>query len=240
MASSQSTKPPRDGYKPWFDRSILALAHLSLLPLWVLLWTLIPLLVWLGDRGPVFYRQKRAGRNGEVFTVLKFRTMVIDADLQGPAWTVAGDPRVTRFGRLLRRTALDELPELLNIWKGEMSLVGPRALAEDEQRSLERSIPGFEDRLRVRPGLTGLAQVYDHSDDAIDKLRYDLVYVDRMGPFLDSKLILLSVWNTIAAQWDRRSGKVANGDIATPNPGPDSRPEEPAARLSGSEHEETQ
>jgi len=115
----------RVGYKRGFDLTILVIAHCLLLPLWLILWTAIPLIIWLGDRGPVFYKQKRVGRDGDVFTILKFRTMVPEADRMGPSWTTVGDPRVTRAGRILRRTALDELPEILSIWKGEMSLVGP-------------------------------------------------------------------------------------------------------------------
>ncbi len=207
MAVNQAHKPRRDGYKPCFDLTILVVAHLLLLPLWLLLWTLIPLLIWLGDRGPVFYRQERVGKDGHAFTLLKFRTMVLDADRKGPAWTTDGDPRVTRVGRWLRRIALDELPEVLNIWRGEMSLVGPRALDLEEQRSLEELIPGFEKRLQASPGLTGLAQVYDRSDDANDKLRYDLSYLNRMSPWLDIKLLILSVRNTVGARWDQRRGK---------------------------------
>lgn len=200
-------------YKRIFDLTILVLAHVLLLPLWLILWTTIPFLIWLGDRGPVFYKQKRKGRNGQVFTVLKFRTMVPDAELKGPPWTTENDPRVTRLGKLLRRTALDELPELINIWKGDMSLVGPRALDVDEHERLEQSVPDFLERLRVLPGLTGLAQLYDRDDTAIKKFRYDMEYIQKLGPGLDLKLIILSVLNTLGARWDRRDGKPAGGTV---------------------------
>lgn len=209
MADRPSHTPARDGYKPWFDRTVLVLAHILLLPLWLLLWTIIPILIRLGDQGPVFYKQDRVGKGGRVFTVFKFRTMVPDAEDKGAAWTVDQDPRVTRVGKLLRRTALDELPELLNIWKGDMSLVGPRALDVEEQRSLEKLIDGFEGRLQVRPGLTGLAQIYDPKDDAYEKFHYDLEYLQRMSPWLDMKLLILSVRNTLGVKWDRRSGKTS-------------------------------
>ena len=195
-------------YKRPFDLSILFLAHILLFPLWILVWTVIPMLIWLEDRGPVFYRQKRAGKDGKQFTVLKFRTMVPNADKLGPSWTVEGDKRLTRIGVVLRRTALDELPELISIWRGDMSLVGPRALFLDEQNWLEEQIPGFADRLAVRPGLTGLAQVYDFTDEANTKLRYDKEYIQRMGFWLDVKLIILSVRNTLSAGWDKRTGKL--------------------------------
>ena len=207
MSAKQDGQLRAVSYKRYFDLTLLVVAHLVLLPLWLLLWTIIPLLIWIGDRGPVFYRQKRVGKDGRVFIMLKFRTMVPDADHQGPAWTSEGDTRVTRIGRLLRRTALDELPEVLSIWRGDMSLVGPRALDVEEQRSLELVVPGFEDRLQIRPGLTGLAQIYDRSDDANDKYRYDLEYLQRMSLLLDMKLLILSVRNTLVGKWDRRHGK---------------------------------
>lgn len=220
------------GYKFWFDISLLVLAHLLLLPLWILLWTVISLLIWLGDRGPIYYKQQRVGKDGRVFTIFKFRTMVSDADRTGPAWTTDGDPRVTRVGRLLRRTALDELPEILNIWKGDMSLVGPRALDVQEQQALEEQIQGFEQRLRVLPGLTGLAQVYDHTDDADSKFRYDLEYIERMGPWLDTRLLVRSVWNTLGARWDRRAGKPTAARTSRSLPEGDGHQPRPRARES--------
>ena len=170
---------------------------------------MIPLLIWLEDRGPVFYRQERPGRGGKPFALLKFRTMVVNADSVGPAWTTDKDPRITRIGRILRKTALDELPGVLSIWKGSMSFVGPRALPKKEQEMFEREIEGFSRRLRIRPGLTGLAQVYDQVDDARTKLRYDLEYIDRMSLALDVKLVVLSVRNTMMGKWDTRTGKTA-------------------------------
>jgi lipopolysaccharide/colanic/teichoic acid biosynthesis glycosyltransferase len=207
MSKHQGHNKGEARYKIWFDLSVLILAHVILLPLWAAIWTVIPTLIWLGDRGPVFYRQKRVGKNGHIFTIVKFRTMVLDADRKGPAWTVDGDPRVTRFGKILRKSALDELPGLLSIWNRDMSLVGPRALDVEEQQTLEKLIPGFEGRLKVLPGLTGLAQVYDKTDDAHDKFRYDLEYLDRMSPWLDVRLLVLSLLNTLGAKWDRRGGK---------------------------------
>ena len=198
----------KDSYKRWFDVTVLVLAHLLFFPLWILLWTVIPLLIWLEDRRSVFYWQQRMGKDGKPFRLIKFRTMVVDAENQGPAWTTDGDPRVTRVGRILRRTALDELPEVISILKGNMSFVGPRALDLDEQRCLEELMPGFENRLQVRPGLTGLAQIYDKTDDPYEKYRYDMEYLEKLSPFLDARLLLLSVWNTVIARWDHRSGKI--------------------------------
>jgi lipopolysaccharide/colanic/teichoic acid biosynthesis glycosyltransferase len=204
-----------DSYKRWFDLSVLVLSHLLFLPLWVLLWTVIPLLIWLEDRGSVFYRQQRIGKDRRPFNIVKFRTMVIEAEELGPAWTMENDPRITRVGRILRRTALDELPEILSIWQGKMSFVGPRALDWDEQIYLEELVPGFEQRLQIRPGLTGLAQVYDKTDDPHEKYRYDMEYLKKLGPLLDVRLLLISVRNTLIARWDRRSGKTNMTDQKT-------------------------
>jgi lipopolysaccharide/colanic/teichoic acid biosynthesis glycosyltransferase len=202
-------KDGRLRYKRSLDLAILILAHLTLLPLWVGLWTVIPFLIWLEDRGPVFYPQARVGKNGKVFTLLKFRSMVPDAEQKGPVWTTSSDPRITKVGKLLRKTALDELPEILSIWKGDMSFVGPRALAVAEQRQLEEEIPDFRHRTSVKPGLTGLAQVYNVTDNAVDKLRYDLEYIEGASLWLDLKLMVLSVRNTLLARWDQRAGKPA-------------------------------
>jgi lipopolysaccharide/colanic/teichoic acid biosynthesis glycosyltransferase len=194
-------------YKRLYDIAALLVAFLLFLPLWILLAVIIPIAIWLGDRGPVFYRQERAGINGQTFTILKFRSMIPNAPIAGPAWTSKNDPRITTVGKVLRRTALDELPELLSILKGDMSFVGPRALDVNEHRELEEKIEAFATRLKVRPGLTGMAQVYDRQDNATDKLAYDLSYIDSMNPILDTKLIILSVINTIGARWDQRTGK---------------------------------
>ena len=205
--NTQSGVIQQGRYKRPFDLTVLLVGHLVLLPLWVLIWIMVPLAIWLGDRGPVFYKQQRVGKQGRIFTLVKFRTMVQDAELSGPMWTTEGDPRVTAVGKVLRRTALDELPGVFSILKGDMSLVGPRALDVEEQRWLEQEIPGFADRLEVLPGLTGLAQVYDRTDSAQKKLDYDLEYVQRGNFWLDLKLIVLSIRNTMIAKWDHRSGK---------------------------------
>ncbi len=196
-------------YKRGVDLAILISAHIALLPVWLLLWALIPVLIRMEDRGPIFYRQVRIGKDGRLFTLRKFRTMVVNADKIGPRWNIDGDRRVTRVGRFLRRTALDELPGLISIWRGDMSFVGPRALDVIEHQLLERRIPGFSRRLQVSPGLTGLAQVYNLTDAARPKLFYDLLYIRRMSLQLDLALVFLSVRNTLTARWDRRTGKSA-------------------------------
>ena len=196
---------PEPRYKRPFDRGVIMAAHLLLAPVWLLLWTLIPLAIWLEDRGPVFYRQRRVGHRGRVFTVLKFRTMVPDAESRtGAVWAQSTDPRITRVGRILRPTAMDELPQLINIWRGDMSFVGPRAERPELHEEFAAEIPNFPRRLEVRPGLTGLAQVsgaYDLHPAA--KLAYDLQYVERMGFRLDARIMLRSILNTLLARWDK-------------------------------------
>ena len=200
----------RSLYKRPLDLAILLVAHLLLLPLWALLWSIIPLLIFLDDGRPVFYRQKRVGKDSRVFHALKFRTMVRDAErTTGAVWASENDPRVTRVGRLLRATALDELPQLINILRGEMSFVGPRGERLELVELFTREIPDFPLRLQVRPGLTGMAQVYGHYDSPPrEKLRYDVLYIRKMKLRLDLKLLFLSVWITLRGKWESREKKV--------------------------------
>jgi lipopolysaccharide/colanic/teichoic acid biosynthesis glycosyltransferase len=181
-------------------------------------WGLIALLIRLEDGGPVFFRDRRVGLGCREFQVLKFRTMVPDADrLCGPRQAAEHDPRVTRIGRWLRATAMDELPQLWNILRGDMSFVGPRALrpgeiqvqaAADDVLPLE-SIPGYHERHVVVPGLTGLAQVYaDRDVPPQRKFRYDRLYIRNQSLGLDLRLIAASVWITVRGAWERRGGKL--------------------------------
>jgi putative colanic acid biosynthesis glycosyltransferase WcaI len=196
-----------------FDVCLSGLGLLASAPLWAL----IALSVKLEDGGPVFYHQARVGKDGRPFRSWKFRSMIEDADRRfGPLQAREHDPRVTRVGRLLRATALDELPQLWNIFTGEMSFVGPRALLPEE---IEvggdgapvplAGIPGYEARQRVRPGLTGVAQVYAPRDiPRRHKFRLDLVYVRNQSFWLDLRLIALSVWISCRARWEHRGSKV--------------------------------
>lgn len=165
------------------------------------------------SRGPVFYAQERSGLNGRPFTAWKYRSMVADADRDGARQAVPGDPRVTRVGRLLRATAIDEVPQLWNILRGDMSVVGPRALRPGEievsaaggvPEPLE-AVPGFDIRSAVRPGLTGIAQIYARRDlPRRRKFRYDRLYLGRQSAWLDLRLVLLSLAITLLGSWERR------------------------------------
>jgi len=146
-------------------------------------------------KGPVFYTQVRVGLNGRLFTIYKLRTMYVDAEAQGRAVKAGdNDTRVIPACRWMRRSHVDELPQLLNIFRGEMSLVGPRPERPELFEELSRLLPKFEQRLAVKPGLTGLAQIYNGYDtDAASirrKLDYDLNYIDNMGLGMDLKLLM--------------------------------------------------
>lgn len=180
------------------------------------LWLLIALAIRLEDGGPVFYSQERAGEGGRVFRAWKFRSMIPDAERHvGAVQATEHDPRVTRVGRLMRATAMDELPQLWNIFTGDMSFVGPRALRPGEIETLGdgmlealEDVPGYGYRSRVRPGLTGIAQIYAPRDvPRRHKFRYDRLYVDRQSFWLDVRLIATSFWITFRGRWETRESK---------------------------------
>lgn len=197
--------------KRTFDYILALLGIFLSLPLWFV----FGILIWLEDRGPVFYLQERVGKDGKIFKGIKFRSMVPRADEKfGFLQAQEGDLRVTRIGRVLRATAMDELPQLLNILKGDMSFVGPRALLPKEREigQLEEKsafeLTGFQDRCKVRPGLTGVAQVFARRDiSRLEKFRYDIWYIKNQGVFLDIYLIILSFWVTFKARWEAKEDK---------------------------------
>jgi lipopolysaccharide/colanic/teichoic acid biosynthesis glycosyltransferase len=199
--------------KRLFDLVLSGLGLIISAPLWGLFSTLIK---W-HDGGPVFFPQERVGLDGRVFTALKFRSMVPDAEARtGPVQASEHDARITPIGRLMRATAMDELPQLWNIFRGDMSFVGPRPLRPGEvevagngELVALKDIPGYEARHRVRPGLTGLAQVYAPRDlRRAAKFRLDRLYMKRACLWLDVKLILLSFWITGRGAWEQRDRKV--------------------------------
>ena len=202
---------PRARAKRLFDAALASVGLVVSAPVWAA----AAALVKLEDGGPVFFRQERVGLNGATFTVLKFRSMVVDAERGGPVQATAGDARVTRIGRLMRATAMDELPQLVNILRGDMSFVGPRALrpGEIEATGDGRIVPmeeieGYGARTAVQPGLTGIAQIYAPRDVARrHKFRYDRVYVRRRSFWLDIRLIALSFWISLRGTWEHRQQK---------------------------------
>jgi len=157
-----------------------------------LLVPLVALLTRLDDGGPVFFRQERVGRGGRPFMIWKFRTMRMDAEADGPVWAARDDDRVTRLGRVLRRTRLDELPQFFNVLAGDMALVGPRPERPRFVRLLERTIPFYDRRHLMRPGITGWATVrFGYGDSVTDKWQsheYDLYYLKHRSPLLDAEI----------------------------------------------------
>ena len=180
-------------YKRHLDIIIILIAHCfpPFTLLWLLIWTVIPISIWIQDRCPIFYSQRRIGKEGKIFVIRKFRTMIPNAEAStGIIWSSKNDPRITPIGKLLRWTALDELPQLWNIITGDMTLVGPRSERPELHDEFSERIPNFDLRLRVRPGLTGLAQIKGAYDMAPEKkLSYDLEYIGQMHLLLDIKII---------------------------------------------------
>ncbi len=190
-----------------FDFSLALTGLFISLPFWII----FSFLIWLDDYGPVFYFQDRVGIGGKLFRSIKFRSMVFDAEKGlGPVQAKENDPRITKLGGFLRKTAMDELPQLLNILKGQMSFVGPRALrpAEINRGGSSEVIsifqaPGFKKRSSIQPGLTGAAQVFaSRKLNLEEKFKYDLWYADHLSFWLDLRLLIKSVVTTLQARWD--------------------------------------
>jgi lipopolysaccharide/colanic/teichoic acid biosynthesis glycosyltransferase len=179
---------------------------------------LAAILVKLTSRGPAFYTQTRIGRNGRPFTIFKIRTMLHDCEsLTGPRWAMPEDPRVTRVGCLLRRTHLDELPQLFNVLRGDMALIGPRPERPEFLPKLERAVPFYRERLVVRPGITGLAQVHLAPDTDLDsvrrKLAYDLHYIRHQNLALDMRILVATVFYALGNPY-QLSRKIAAPRLA--------------------------
>jgi sugar transferase (PEP-CTERM system associated) len=174
-----------------FTLSLIGLALLSPLIL------IVSILIKIDSRGPVFYKQKRVGENGKVFKLLKFRSMVQNAEVNGPVWAIEDDSRITRIGRWIRKWRLDEIPQMLNVLKGDMSFVGPRPERSFFVEQLKKEIPYYDQRFSVKPGITGWAQIkyrYGASmEDALEKLKYDLYYIKNLSPLFDLMIIFETV-----------------------------------------------
>ena len=163
------------------------------------LWLLIAVAIKLDSKGPVLYKQQRVGKDGKIFTIYKFRSMIENAESQtGPRWAERDDPRVTRVGRLIRRPRLDEVPQFFNVLKGEMSLIGPRPERPYFVEKFKKEIPFYTRRLKVQPGITGWAQIKGQYDTSIDnvrtKLQYDLFYLENMSLRMDLKILLNTIY----------------------------------------------
>jgi lipopolysaccharide/colanic/teichoic acid biosynthesis glycosyltransferase len=171
----------------------------------------VGIIIKITSRGPVFYTQERVGKNGRLFNIIKFRTMCVNAESQdGPVWAKKNDKRITTFGRFLRKTHIDELPQLINVIRGEMSIIGPRPERPFFVRKFKDSIPGYSKRLAIKPGIAGLAQCCHKYDETIrdvqKKLRYDILYINRMCWMLDLRIL----WRTLRVSLLWEEGKKHN------------------------------
>ena len=158
---------------------------------------LFALLIWLEDKGPIFYRQKRVGLNGKIFNICKFRSMYVHAESEGIKWATKNDPRTTKIGRILRNTRFDEIPQLLTVLRGDMSLIGPRPERPEIEKMLIKNIDHYNLKYLAKPGLSGWAQVnypYGSSlDDSKNKLAYDIFYIKNKSIFLDIIIFIKTI-----------------------------------------------
>ncbi len=197
-------RSPFDPYPALKRLMDITLSLIGLVPFGLLL-PILALAIWLDRPGPIFYRQERVGKAGRTFWMVKLRTMVPDAEsASGPLWATRSDPRITRVGRFLRMSRLDELPQLWNILRGDMSLVGPRPERPYFVEQLQRTIPFYRTRLAVRPGATGWAQVHhgygSSEEDALIKLQYDLYYIRHSTLLLDVLILLRTIGKVVSLQ----------------------------------------
>ena len=203
--SSIAVEPAR--YFAWQGLRCRLAAALLLLPALPLMGVLT-LIIKLFSRGPAIYRQTRVGLNGRIFVMYKFRSMRVNAEAAtGPVWTAENDPRITRLGRFLRAMHLDEFPQLFNVVKGEMALIGPRPERPEFTHKLAREIPGYLDRLTVRPGITGMAQINLPPDTDLDsvrrKLDLDLIYIREGRLLLDLRILACTFARLLAIKGPR-------------------------------------
>lgn len=178
-----------------YKRMLDILASIIGLIIGIPLIVIFGLIVKMEDRGPIFYKQERLGKDLKVFYIYKIRSMRVDAEkIGGAQWAQKDDPRITKTGKFIRKTRIDEIPQLFNILKGDMSLIGPRPERPELTYKFEKEIPGFIKRLEVKPGLTGLAQVnggYEITPN--EKLKWDLIYIKNRNIIMDIKIILKTV-----------------------------------------------
>lgn len=190
---------PLSLWQRFLKRTIDIAVSLTVLLLFMPVWIVVTVAIRVNSPGPIFFTQERLGKDGKVFKIIKFRSMYHDAESQtGPMWAEKDDPRVTPVGRIIRRLHIDEVPQFINVLKGDMSIVGPRPERPFFVEQLQQRIPLYSQRLRVRPGITGWAQIkgkYDNTlEDVRRKLQYDLFYLENLSVRLDMKIILNTLY----------------------------------------------
>ncbi|MGA9173231.1 MAG: sugar transferase [Thermoactinomyces sp.] len=189
---------------PAFKRGFEVLFSIALLifTLPVLLLTMIA--IKLESPGPVFYKQERVGLKGKTFYIIKLRSMRTDAEKNGPQWAAKNDPRVTRVGKFIRKTRIDEIPQLINILRGDMSLIGPRPERPVFTEQFAKEIPGFKKRLLVKPGLTGWAQVNGgYEATPAEKFEMDMYYIQNQSFKIDMQILFRTVWVVLSGNGAR-------------------------------------
>ncbi|MDR4505457.1 MAG: sugar transferase [Candidatus Scalindua sp.] len=191
---SNFLKKEYQNLKPLLDYPVSVMGLFILTPVFIV----VGIVIKLTSQGPVFYTQERVGRGGRLFEIIKFRTMYVDAESKtGPIWAGRNDPRITLFGRFLRKTHIDELPQLINVISGDMSIIGPRPERPFFVQEFKENIRGYARRLTIKPGITGLAQCCHKYDETIQdvrsKLSYDVLYIKKMCLLLDIKILLLTL-----------------------------------------------
>ena len=206
MIKTSGLTPEQAFVKRFFDIVLCVIAAVVLSPLMLI----IAIAIKLEDHGPVFYKQARVTKDGKVFDILKFRSMVEDAE-QRPA--TDDDDRITKVGHVIRATRVDELPQLFNIIKGDMSIVGPRPERTEHVEKYTAAIPEFEFRSKVKGGLTGFAQIYGkYNTSAYDKIKLDLMYIENYSFLLDLKLILMTIRIVFKKESTEGFDKVVSAD----------------------------
>ena len=190
--------------KRLLDLLFLAISNTIALPLLLIVVLVLCALIKLEDRGPILYKQRRVGIGGKVFDLFKFRSMRENAEIDtGPVLSSGVDDRQTKIGIFMRKRALDEIPQLYNLWRGDMSIVGPRPERPEIVEEVIKRFPEFREREVVKPGLTGLAQVRGkYSSDPAVKLMHDRSYIETMSPIMDMNIILESLFKTLLGKWN--------------------------------------
>lgn len=201
---TQNMRKKYDALKRFFDLVISIISLIVFSPLFLI----VALLVKIDSPGPVFFKQERIGEGGKLFNILKFRTMRKNAELEtGPVWAQDEDPRITKIGNFLRKSHLDEIPQLINVFLGDMALIGPRPERPEMTDIIKKDIPNFDQRLNIKPGVTGLAQSrYNYGatiKDASRKLQYDLIYIKRMCFLLDIQIIFWTAGKVLTGEGSR-------------------------------------
>ncbi len=184
-----------------FKRVIDIILSIVLFVPLIILYPFVAILIKISSKGPIFYRQKRGGKNSKIFEIIKFRSMIMNAETNGAQWASKNDGRATWIGNILRIARIDELPQVWNVLKGDLSFVGPRPERPEFYGKLQKEIPFYEERYLVKPGLTGWAQIKHGLDfrggltikDTAEKLQHDLYYIKNRSPLFDLGIILKTI-----------------------------------------------